>query len=308
MDLSVQEEAQDQAIARPRRAGGNKSLPPLTPESLADRLSGRPMPPARDRQCQTQLFEASLGANVCQSKAGLYFPFPEIARQYGQTRERELGQVAIPFRPHGSFIACEVQSVNDRAALPSSIGRWYRTHQWIGTVSRMAKPFARQRWRYRIDVKRHAPLSGAGFVECRNQPQDFEVTALGHEIDWFFIVESRNRLRQPNGNVFRLDHPRQTIHDLRQLIESFGSITAGFRPQGEPPSYGARSRSRRSGYQLIGQMTANPTAQGLFRERRRHSFPDPRRNSILITSRKQRRSTIVRPNLARPCAALGRWK
>jgi hypothetical protein len=42
--------------------------------------------------------------------------------------------VAIPLSPQGLLLICEVEGVDDRAALPAVVAGWLRPEAWVSEV------------------------------------------------------------------------------------------------------------------------------------------------------------------------------
>jgi hypothetical protein len=155
--------------------------------------------------CEAHALESFRRAQVGEPEILVNFPVPKVAWQLRHWRHGKLGQVPIPLRPDRGLIVREIERIDDRSALPASIRWGRRTDKRFRTLPGMSKPGGSQ-VSDRLDVERHAASGSAGFVECGDEAQHFNITTLSHEIDGLLVTEGRDRLRQPHGHVLGGDH------------------------------------------------------------------------------------------------------
>ncbi len=135
----------------PRCARREKSAPALLPEQFADVLIGRPCFPAWSRQRQADAPE-SLRITEIGDGEGSDLVTPHVSGKLLHWWDAPLGEVAIPLSPQGLLLICEIEGVDDLAALPAVVARWLRPKAWIGEVRDVTQP--RSGGINRIDVER----------------------------------------------------------------------------------------------------------------------------------------------------------
>ena len=65
---------------------------------------------------------------------------PDVAWKLPQRWDAVLGEMAVPLRPEGGFVLCQVEGIDNGASLPAIVSRRLGSQLWIGTVRNMTKP------------------------------------------------------------------------------------------------------------------------------------------------------------------------
>jgi hypothetical protein len=99
-----------------------QSGPALYREPLPDALVGVPGGSARGGRLEADLGEVLRGGEV--GDLDVYLPGPQLTGHLRERRDHALGEVAILLRPGGLVGVCEIERVDDVAALPAVIRRW----------------------------------------------------------------------------------------------------------------------------------------------------------------------------------------
>jgi len=128
----LNKEAENEAIGSccTRR---KKPIPPVLPECFADVLVARPCFPAWSWEGQANAGESGRVAEI----GDLERPDPVMPHVAGKLLHRwyaPLGEVAIPLSPQGLLLICEVEGVDDLAALPAVVAGRLRPEARVSEV------------------------------------------------------------------------------------------------------------------------------------------------------------------------------
>jgi hypothetical protein len=110
-----------------------KPIPPVLPECLADLLVARPRFPAWSWVGQADAGESGRVAEIGDLERSNPVT-PHVARKLLNRWYAPLGQVAIPLSPQGLLLICQVEGVDDLAALPAVVAGWLRPQAWVSVV------------------------------------------------------------------------------------------------------------------------------------------------------------------------------
>lgn len=194
----------------PRASGRDdeQTVITLIVESAADVLAGRPLCRCGHRRGKADPRQSRI---TVQQRDPIQVdpPAPQIARDRCGRWESRAGQRAIPLGPRGVGLVGEVPRRNSGAMLPAAVGR----------LGRFVKGIAALR-----DVPDEDVMDAAGIdvegchlrdwhaLERRDEPRQAAVVAGPDDVDGTSVIESLDRLDQPDRDVVR-------AHDLRQPLD-----------------------------------------------------------------------------------------
>jgi hypothetical protein len=138
--LDPAEEAQDEAVLRSGGAGSQQTRPPLPPQRLTDRLVRRPGLPPGTRGREAHASQALRGREIGDLEPRVDHPPPQVPRHLPVRRDTRLGEVPVPLGPDRGLVAGEVDYLDDRAALPATVGWGTPSGQRVGPVDGVAPP------------------------------------------------------------------------------------------------------------------------------------------------------------------------
>jgi hypothetical protein len=108
-------------------------MPPVLPECFADVLVARPRFPAWSWVGQADAAESGRVAEIGDLERSDPVT-PHVAGKLLHRWYAPLGEVAIPLSPQGLLLVCEVEGVDDLAALPAVLTGWLRPEAWVSEV------------------------------------------------------------------------------------------------------------------------------------------------------------------------------
>lgn len=87
---------------------------------------------------------------------------PHVSGKLLHRWDAPLGEVAIPLSPEGLLLICEVEGVDDLAALPAVVAWWLRPKAWVGEVWDVTQPRAGGINRIDVERQRSGPQTAPG--------------------------------------------------------------------------------------------------------------------------------------------------
>ena len=160
-------------------------------------MSGRPSAPS------------AAGAGQVRDPLQVQREPPQVAWETEVGRLAELGERAIPLRPHRVGVLGEVQAGDLLAALPAPVRRRVSRHRWRASGN-MPVPDPGRRDRRCLDGM---ALAESRRLELGDHARDLLVAARGDHVQRLAMLERRDRLVQPHRHPLGAEHGGEPVGD-----------------------------------------------------------------------------------------------